>query len=57
MLSDEERKREIQQWGLIYTIARQRRSLAELRFSPEEQIVHRVIEKVEQEIAGLKSRK
>lgn len=54
MLTEEERKREIQQWGIIYNIARQRKSLAELRFSPEERVVARVIEKVEKEISALK---
>ena len=56
MLSEEEKKREIQQWGLIYNIARQRRPLEEFRFSPEERIIERVMEKVEKEIAGLKGR-
>lgn len=54
MLSEEERKREIQQWGLIYNIARQRLPLTALKFSPEERVIARVIEKVEREIAGLK---
>jgi len=54
MLTEDERKREIQQWGIIYNIARQRRSLADLRYSPEERVIARVIEKVEKEISGLK---
>lgn len=56
MLSEAEKKKEVQQWGMIYNIARQRRSLSELEYSPEEKIVNRMIEKIQEQILELKNR-
>jgi len=56
MLSESEKQKEIQQWGLIYNLARQRKSLSELKYSPEERVINRVLDKIEKQIAELKGR-
>lgn len=54
MLSDSEKKAEIQQWGIIYQILLKRKSLSYLKFSPEERTVLRVIEKIERQMSSIK---
>ena len=54
MLSESEKQAEIQQWGIIYQIILKRKSLSELKFSPEERTVLRVLDKIERQISTIK---
>ena len=56
MLSDTERRAEIQQWGIIYQILLKRKSLAELEFSPEERTILCVMDKIERHLNNIKKK-
>ena len=54
MLSESEKQAEIQQWGIIYRMALQRKSLSELKFSQEERVIKRVLDKIEKQINDIR---
>jgi hypothetical protein len=47
MLSKEEENREVQQWGLLLNIARNRKSLSEMPHSNASRIIENMIERLE----------
>ena len=54
MLSNDEKKREMQQWGIIFNLTRQRKSLTEMQYSNESRTIEKMLEKIEDKIQAIK---
>jgi hypothetical protein len=50
MLTEQEKRREIQQWGQILQLAQDRKRLAEMAYSNEGRMIEKLLEKLESKI-------
>ena len=55
MLSKEEENRELQQWGVVLNIARDRKNLSEMPHSNTSKIIENMMDRIETQIRELRS--